>query len=286
MLEMAMHTPTLLTLPLELRSIIYSELLSSKRSSPLELYNHSKGREDFFELHPFILRTNKQIYSEAISYLYNDNIFNLHLDGPISTGCHIDNPDHKRPLLPLLRDDTLRTAVLEDGEDYDRPRKIHFHINQYKEMYRDCRCHLLPLPGPGPIYPHILRRLAHIELCIGAFSIMWEYRGGRSLSETGKVVLYILRILAEDEIKEDLVTRKTLKIEIRAKWVDDGLFLGDKGPSLSREDGQALRVEMLALLREIKKRSVVEVTEAVLDHAKGRNEILKVDVETGEAFQE
>lgn len=114
---------------------------------------------------------------------------------------------------------------------------------------------------------------------------MWEYRGGRSLSETGKVVLDILRILAEDEIEEDLVTRKTLKIEIRAKWVDDGLFLGDKGPSLSREDGQALKVKMLALLREIKKRRVVEVTEAVLDRAKSRNEIKTVDIETGEVFQ-
>ena len=282
-----MHTPTIFTLPLELRDIIYSELLSSKRSSPLELYNHNKGREESFDLHPSILRTNKQIYAEAISYLYKDNIFHLHLDGPISTGCHIDNPDHKRPILPLLRhDDTLRTAVLTDGEDYDRPRKIHFRISRCKKIHRDCRCHLLPLPGPGPIYPHILRRLAHIEMFIGAFS-MWEHRGGRSLSETGKVVLDVLRLLAEDEIEEDhLVTRKTLKIEIRAKWVDDGLFIGDKGPSLSREDGQALKAEMLALLREIEKRRVVKVTEAVWDRAKSGNKIKTVDVETGEAFEE
>ena len=115
---------------------------------------------------------------------------------------------------------------------------------------------------------------------------MWEHRGGRSLSDTGKVVLDILRLLAEDEIEEDLVTRKTLKIAIRAKWVDDGLFLGEKGPSLSREDGQALKAEMLALLREIKKRRVVEVREAVIDPAKGGNEIRTVDIETGEAFQE
>lgn len=112
----------------------------------------------------------------------------------------------------------------------------------------------------------------------------WKTKDPRSLSATGKVVLEILRLLAEEEIEEVPVTRKTLKIDIRAKWVDDNLFLGDKGPSLSQEDGRVLKTKLLALLREIGKRRVVEVTEAVLNRAKGRNEIKEVDIGTGEAF--
>lgn len=108
----------------------------------------------------------------------------------------------------------------------------------------------------------------------------------RSLSTTGKVVLEILQLLAEKEIEEVSGSRKTLRIEIRSKWVDDNLFLGDKGPSLSQEDGQALKAKMLALLREIEKRRVVVVTEAVVDRATGCNEIKEVDIGTGEAFQE
>ena len=113
-----------------------------------------------------------------------------------------------------------------------------------------------------------------------------QSRKPRSLSDTGKIVLEILQLLAEEEIEEVAVIRKTLKIEIRGKWLDDNLFLGDKGPSLSQADGRALKAKMLALLREIGKRRVVEVTEAVLDRAMGRNVIKEVDIETGEAFEE
>ena len=87
-------------------------------------------------------------------------------------------------------------------------------------------------------------------------------------------------------MEEALVTKKTLRVEIGAKWVHDNLFLGNEGPSLLREDGQALKAEMLELLREIKKRRVVEVTETVLNEVRGRNVIKIVDIDTGEAFHE
>ncbi len=278
---------TLLTLPLELRNIIYSELLSSQRSEPLTLYDHSKGREALFDLYPSILRSNKQIYAEAISYLYKDNVFLLNLDGPISRGCGIGYySDEKRLILPLFRcDDTPHTAVSIDGEYFNRPTKLVTHINQHKEVYEDCHCHP-PIPGPGPIYPHMFRHLAHIELFIGAFSMWQRSKDGMSFTHTRKVVLDTLRLLAEEEIEEDLVTKKTLRIQVRAKWVRDNLFIGDEGPSLSREEGQALKAMMLALLKEIKKRRVVEVTEAVIYPAPRFNEIKRVDVDTGEAFQE
>ena len=281
-----MHTPTLLTLPLELRNIIYTELLS-ERSKPLVLYHYRKGRETFFNLYPSILRTNKQIYAEAISYLYNDNIFLLCLDRYISRGCvMIAGTHNRRPILPLYRcDDAPHTAVFTDGEYSNRPREPVTHIYQDKKIYEDCSCHYPPIPGPGPIYPHILRRLAHIELYIGACS-MWDvpYKECVSLTHTRKVVLDTLRLLAEEEIEEGLVTKKTLRVEVRPSWTCENLFLGDENASLSREETQAVKAEMLALLKEIKKRRVVELKEAVLYDWPRFNEIKTVDVDMGEAF--
>ncbi|CAF9911994.1 MAG: hypothetical protein ALECFALPRED_007799 [Alectoria fallacina] len=266
-----LQTPSFLTLPIELRNIIYSELLSSRRSIPLMLYSNSKGREALFNFHPSILCSNQQIYAEAVSHLYRDNIFQLDL--------HTFN--HKRPLdLPLFRcDDASHTAVSVGGKYHDRLMKLVIHTNQHTKMYEDCRS------GPGPIYSHILRRLAHIELYTGAFAICGGSKDGISITHTGELVLKILQVLAEEEIEEGLVIKKTLKVEVRAKWTPDNLFLGDKGPLLSQEDGRLLRAKMLALLREIKKRRVVEVREAVLDETRGRNEIHNVNIDTGKCLE-
>lgn len=111
-------------------------------------------------------------------------------------------------------------------------------------------------------------------------------KDGKFFTHIRKVVLDILRLLAEEEIEEGLVTKKTLRVKVRAKWIPDNLFLGDKGPSLSRKEGQALKATMLVLLKEIMKRRVVEVKEAVLNEALGRNEIKTVDIYTGEPFPE
>ncbi|KAF6237783.1 hypothetical protein HO173_003984 [Letharia columbiana] len=256
----------------------YSELLSSKRSEPFTLYDDSKGREIHSNLCPSILRTNKQIYEEAICHLYNKNTFLLKLN-------------HKRPILPLFRSNrTPPTDVSTDGEYDDRPRKLVTHPNQrttiYKRLHKDNCWHLPSLPGSGPIYPHVLCRLAHIELFIGAFSMCGASKDGKFFTHIRKVVLDILRLLAEEEIEEGLVTKKTLRVKVRAKWIPDNLFLGDKGPSLSRKEGQALKATMLVLLKEIMKRRVVEVKEAVLNEALGRNEIKTVDIYTGEPFPE
>lgn len=111
-------------------------------------------------------------------------------------------------------------------------------------------------------------------------------KDGKVPTHIGKVVLDILRLQAEEEIEEGLVTKKTLRVKVRAKWIPDNLFLDDKGPSLSRKEGQALKATMLVLLKEIMKRRVVEVKEAVLNEALGRNEIKMVDIYTGEPFPE
>lgn len=109
---------------------------------------------------------------------------------------------------------------------------------------------------------------------------------GEFLTPIGKVVLDVLRQLAEEETEEGLVNKKTLRINVRAKWTPDNLFLGDQGPSLSREEGQALKAEMLALLKEIKKRRMVEFKEPIWDKMGSRLTNKIVDIDTGKAFQE
>lgn len=270
-----MDTLTLLNLPLELRNIIYSELLSSRRFGHLELYDDSNRHHTSYNLYPSILRTNKQIYAEAIPYLYKANIFRLRLE--------IDHSHFKRPILPLFRcDDTLQLGLLVVGKYYARPRTPDTYRVQHTKIYE----YFPPLPGPKSIYPHILRRLAHIELITGASSICGTSEDGKFLTPIGKVVLDVLRLLAEEEIEEGLVNKKTLRIRIRPKWTPENLFLGDKGPSLSREEGPALKAEMLALLKEIKKRRIVEVKEPILYEVPGRLVTKVVDIDTGEAFQE
>ncbi|CAD6575876.1 MAG: hypothetical protein ASARMPRED_007494 [Alectoria sarmentosa] len=267
-----LQTPSFLTLPIELRNIIYSELLSSRHSEPLMLYSNTKGREALFNFHTSILCSNQQIYAEAFSYLHRDNIFQLDL--------HTSN--HQRPLnLPLFRcDDAPHTAVSVDGKYHDRLKKLVIHTNQHTKMYETCRS------GPGPIYSHILPRLAHIELYTGAFAMCGGSKDGISLTHTGELVLKILQVLGDEEIEEGLVIKKTFRFAVRAKWTPDNLFLGEKGPLLSQEDGRLLRAKMLALLREIKKRREIEVREAVIDETRGRNEIYNVDIDTRDLFGE
>ena len=81
-------------------------------------------------------------------------------------------------------------------------------------------------------------------------------KDGKALTHTGKAVLDILRILADEETEEALLTGKTLRIETRGNRFHDNLFLGDKGPSLSRRESQALKAKMLALLKKMMKRRV------------------------------
>ncbi|KAK0639464.1 hypothetical protein B0T16DRAFT_244710 [Cercophora newfieldiana] len=66
-------------LPVEIRLVIYSELLVCPAPLILTTSNYPSPEhlwvEGTIDLYPAILRTNKQIYNEAVSLLYSDNCF-------------------------------------------------------------------------------------------------------------------------------------------------------------------------------------------------------------------
>ena len=79
---MATHSQRslLLTLPLELRTKIYDEMLSPFPHYAFTIYHDRQGRKQSYAIYPSILRTNKQIHLEANSSLYdNNNIFAIDL---------------------------------------------------------------------------------------------------------------------------------------------------------------------------------------------------------------
>lgn len=72
-------TPSLLNLPMELKLKIYQMLLCPDPLQVYTLYHSSYGRRNAFNLHPAILRVNRQLHSEAILLLYNTNVFMIYL---------------------------------------------------------------------------------------------------------------------------------------------------------------------------------------------------------------
>ena len=77
------HALLLDTIPLELRTKIYKELLNPDPKRVYTLYHNRHGREASFNIDPTILRVNKQIYAEAILILYNTTSFRINLDTPV-----------------------------------------------------------------------------------------------------------------------------------------------------------------------------------------------------------
>lgn len=73
----------LLALPQELRTKIYEELLCPEPAQLLTLWHDRNGRRGSLNLHPSILRVNKRIHYEAVSLLYDNNIFEINLTAPV-----------------------------------------------------------------------------------------------------------------------------------------------------------------------------------------------------------
>ena len=71
-----------LSLPTELRLKVYEELLSPHPSIPTLLYCGGTGRGISKNLYPSVLGVSQQVYSEAVSILYDHNIFRVDLSNP------------------------------------------------------------------------------------------------------------------------------------------------------------------------------------------------------------
>ena len=176
----AMFTKTFpfLSLPLELRMVVYIELLGSNMGRTLPLYNDQSGRSEKLDIHPSILQVNSQIYVEASPVLYDQNIFEIDLSSTV--GRHSapgefpeTRSDH---LLPLFRCDTA-------------PNNLPVEPNG--------RCVFAHNRSSGLIYPHCFQRLRQLEL-VTSYGAAWG-KGSKynCFSITGDVILEILRNLAK-----------------------------------------------------------------------------------------
>ncbi|KAL8941445.1 MAG: hypothetical protein Q9216_002250 [Gyalolechia sp. 2 TL-2023] len=161
-----------LSLPPEIRQLIYDELLVLRPDQDHLLYHDRSGGNRSLPVHPHILRVNKQINTEATSALYGRNMFQLSLSTPVMKQCSgsfYPRRFGKKVVLP--RNDSDAQFIR-----YDQ--------------------------GQGFMYPHCFQRLAYIEITIGASSIWGNSGTGVYFSHIGDLVLELLRLLAEESVDE------------------------------------------------------------------------------------
>lgn len=178
------HGFPFLLLPPELRQLIYVELLCPDPHSVKTLYHDRYGRDSSFNIHPSILRVNRQINAEATSLLYDHNVFKIDIATRVVIKC-------KRGLYltELFRDD-----VAPNWSSHQ-----------------------------GLIYPQCLSRLRHLEIQTSLGAVLGSRRGGCYFSHIGNLLLKILQNLIEPEAstgqgRSTVPGVKTLKFGAQRCW--------------------------------------------------------------------
>ena len=188
----------LLALPLELRISIYKQLLNPDPDRVHTLYDDQFGTEIPLPIHATILRVNKQIYSEAVSILYDTATLEVYLGTPVIGQCSYrdlsSNPDGPPN---LFRTDS-------DGNFNSKNRIKWCRSGKFEGEF-------VPLP-PGYIYPHCFQRLRKVRLVTShqaMWEMVWRDEGfGSCFSRTGHLVLRILRLLAQMQVTKSLKTMR------------------------------------------------------------------------------
>ncbi|KAL9105441.1 MAG: hypothetical protein Q9227_009402, partial [Pyrenula ochraceoflavens] len=213
----------LFSIPSELRNRIYEGLLSPNPDVPVTIYIHQSLRPESLHLHPAILCTCKQIYSEALPILYARNQFNLDLSSP-----YLD-PDGKGGKGVKRRGRAESGPLFKDGRrgykqenatgTIDSGSLKPFQATSYQRIFLDVVA-MTRLQFPeGIFHAHIFTRLHHITILTTPRAV-WA---GLSIESfyilTGCLLLDILRTLssANDDTQSrirDNGLPKSLKIEV------------------------------------------------------------------------
>ena len=203
---------SLLALPLELRRLVYEQLLSSDPNRVHALYHDRYGKQGCFDLHPTILRVNKQIYSEAVSILYDNAHVRLYLSTPVSfypEGINdppelfrTDHEEDNKSINELTWQTVPSTGKGPKSPEHVQPKKG----LKFPERVKGA--------APGYIYPHCLQRLRGIQLVTSRQALWGNGQCGKYLSHTGQTVLQILRLLAEEQVPKSTRT-KHIKVTIQ-----------------------------------------------------------------------
>lgn len=236
----------LLSIPIELRTKIYRDLLSPDPARVHTLYHDRHGREAPFDIDPTILRVSRQIYSEAVSILYHTANVWIYLATPVVMQCTGGNyPDGDADPPDLFRTDA-REAV-----------KPASRLSSWHTAFSTVKC--LELEGQpestaeGYIYPHCFQRLRNIELVTSRHAIWGDGQCGSYFSHTGQTVLRILKLLAEEQAP-DSPTTKRLKFTIQPDWrtVESELLMRNG-------DMDKRTKAIVGLLKALKRRTGAEI---------------------------
>ena len=215
-----------LDLPLELRIKIYSELLNPDPERGHILYHDRRGRPVSLNLHPEILRTNKQIYAEAVDILYNSNHLKLDLKTAVRHQCTGG----------FYRDGFKDPQPLFRGEP---------PYNGFES----------PVSPQGLIFPHCLQRVRHLELTFASNSVWAVGRGHRVFkvvfSHVAELVFEILNCLVEHNASFRKLPSKTLRLTVGPDYFGD-VTLFQWGSRRSEEDMGKMR-QMVPLLDRLRR---------------------------------
>lgn len=185
---------TFFSLPFELRMEVYKLVLSPdpERLQILSVHHHLPRTNTVLNIHPVILQTNRQAYTEAASIPYDCNKFLVTVrtarffppGGPIY---HAPSP------MGLLRIDSTTPNT-------------HARTN-------DTTTNLLTATALGLIYPHCLRRLRYILLLTSGLGTPND-----AYTYTGEMILDFLRILRDDVPPVSGEPAKVLKLGGHWRW--------------------------------------------------------------------
>lgn len=201
----------LLALPLELRTKIYQGLLNPDPNSVHTLYHDRHGREAPFDIDPTILRVNRQIYSEAVSILYDAANVRIYLATPVVKQCTGGNYPDAAPNPPdLFRKDN--EGSIKPASRLDWRTEPPIATAKYLEQEGQ-----LESTAEGYIYPRCFQRLHKIELVTSRHAIWGAGQRGSYFSHTGQTVLRILKLLAEEQAPQSPMTKR-LKVTIQPDW--------------------------------------------------------------------
>lgn len=248
MADIARASP-LLALPSELRIMIYKLLLNPHPNRVHTLYDNIFGRVGPFHIDPTILQVNKQIYSEAVSILYDTASIHINFGWVVMmqrTGGGDDDPGSIYYPPALLRTDSK--------EAFRSANQPSWHNMSLSAKGSESEERLEPVRHPGSIYPHCFRRLRKIHLVISRYIIMNDSQCGNYFSPTGQTLLRILRVLAgeRDAVKSPMMKR--LKLTIQPNWriVESQLRTGNA-------EMDEITKAIVGLLKALQRRTNTEV---------------------------
>lgn len=257
----------LLALPLELRTKVYEQLLTPDPDRIHTLYHDRHGREASFGIDPTILRVNKQIHSEAASILYDTANIRIYLATPVVAQCTGGNyPDDIVDPPDLFRKDTEGAAKATTKLDWP------------SGPWTDFEGRRLESTADGYIYPHCFQRLRKIELVTSRHAVWGDSQCGSYFSHTGKTVLRILKLLADEQVIKSSKTKR-LKFTIQPDWrtVESQLLMRNGEMDIKTK-------AIVGLLKALKRRTdaEIEVEEGVYTKTLRELEMEEVDIDVWE----